>query len=85
MPEDEISPEQKEVERLVEQALASISEYCDTVHVFVTRYNGATGNTVHYSTGTGNWFARSGQIKDWLIKEDERTRKYARKYLDEDD
>lgn len=49
-----------------------LGEHFDTVMIFTTRHEAGTrGGTVNAHWGSGNWFARYGQIRHWLIKEDE--------------
>lgn len=64
--------------KLVREACESLSEHFDTVQVFATRYDSNLDQgTVNVLWGTGNWFARYGQIRTWLIKKDAETRKDA--------
>ena len=64
----------KEMARL-DAALQTLSEHFDTCHIFCTRHeSGELDGTLHLSKGTGNWYARLGQIHEWLIAEMEATR-----------
>jgi hypothetical protein len=55
----------------VQDAIDTLGEWFDTVQIHVTRNTGEKdGNTLSISRGTGNWFARYGQIHDWLIRQD---------------
>ncbi len=77
--------EQQEKEqdlKLVNQALNTLGEHFDSVHIFVTRHLGQDG-TANINKGVGNWFARAGQIRDWCIRADESTRFDMRKDLSE--
>lgn len=57
--------------QLLEQAIQLIGEHFDTVHIFVTRHEPEIEDgTVHCQKGTGNWFARYGSIKEWVIREE---------------
>lgn len=49
----------------------------DTIHIFATKYS--DDDTASFQVGIGNWKARIGQIKDWIIEQDEMTRENARK------
>lgn len=40
----------------------------DTVQIFVTRET-SDGCTVAASTGAGNWYARIGQVRSWLVQQ----------------
>lgn len=63
---------EQDMERLKE-ATEKLLEFFDNVQVFATRYDGKDG-TVSAKYGGGNWFARYGQVREWLIKEDESAR-----------
>lgn len=66
----------------VKDACEVLAEHFDSVHIFTTRLKDdeAPGDrgTVHITWGSGNWFTRYGQIKSWLIKQDEQSRKEVR-------
>jgi len=55
--------------KIVESAARCLMEHFDTVQVFVTRYE--KENTTMLATGFGNWFARHGQVSQWLQREEE--------------
>jgi hypothetical protein len=55
-----------------------LSEHFDSVQVFATRHEPTDGGTINVNFGAGNWFARKGQVGEWLIKADERSREEAR-------
>jgi len=60
----------------VQSAIDALGEHFDTVQILTTRHEeGSDGGTVNVSLGSGNWFARYGQCREWLIKQEERTRK----------
>lgn len=59
----------------IQAALDLLSEHFDTVMVFATRHEPTTQDgTISAHRGVGNWFARYGQIKMWLLKEEENER-----------
>lgn len=64
--------------KLVQLAVDQLIEHFDTVQVLVTRCNGDEDGTVSVSLGAGNWFARYGHVKDWIVKEEEKVRKEVR-------
>jgi hypothetical protein len=45
-----------------------IMEHTDaeTVQIFITKYVPENASTANYTYGLGNWFARKGQIQDWV-------------------
>lgn len=64
---------------MVKRAVESLGEHFDTVHIFTTRHDPESeGGTVNISWSAGNWFARYGQISEWLIKSNERSKKFVR-------
>lgn len=65
--------------KILQCVLAQLSEHFDTAQVFVTRYEPQEGNTVTANRGTGNFHARTGQVREWLVKADELGRIETRK------
>jgi len=59
-------------------AAESLGEHFDTVHIFVTRYESQNEGTTNIHRGIGNFYARYGQIKEWLTREEEQARIEAR-------
>jgi len=64
----------------VRKHVEDLAEHFDTVHVFVTRAGEGDDDqsTLNINIGTGNWFARLGFVKDWIIRQDEYTRQDCR-------
>lgn len=44
--------------------------HVDTVQIFVTKHDGSEIGTTQMTWGEGNFFARYGQIDQWLKNED---------------
>lgn len=64
----------------LDDALRTLSEHFDSVHIFATRHEPTTeGGTLSVERGTGHWNARIGQIKEWVIMQDEFVKVHARK------
>ncbi len=60
---------------LLQKHVNELSEHFDTVQIFVTRHEIGTDNgTVGACRSAGNWYARLGQVREWLIQQDERAR-----------
>lgn len=57
---------------------AKLLEHFDTVQIFVTREKGEDSSTVNAHCGGGNWFARYGQVRNWMVQADEETREKVR-------
>lgn len=69
-----------EEEKLVKKAADELGEMFDSVQIFVSRHeSGEHNGTIRINKGTGNWFTRYGQVREWLIREDETSRIGARK------
>lgn len=64
----------------VEEAVRILEEHFDTIQVFATRHEaGEKDGTVNINLGSGNWFARYGQVKEWCVRVEEDTRISRRK------
>ena len=61
----------------LKQHAAAMAEHFDTVQIFATRHEQNAG-TVHCAWGSGNFYARAGQVAAWLAKQDEDERDSAR-------
>lgn len=59
------------------RALDTLIERFETVTIFATKHE--TEDSSSYCVGRGNWFARYGQVRNWLIKREEETRCGVRK------
>lgn len=80
MADERMSSEGEADMERVEKCAQQLGEHFDTVQILVSRHEpGTEDGTVNISYGLGNWFARFGQVRDWLIKTDERTREYVRR------
>lgn len=63
----------------INAALDQLGEHYDAVQIFCSRHeSGEEGGSIHFSFGCGNWFARYGQIRNWLVAEEEGTRIHVR-------
>lgn len=74
-----MSDQKDEDMKLIEHHAAILSEHFDTVEIITTRHQPNTGDkdengTVMCNSGTGNYFARYGSVKEWLLRNDERSR-----------
>jgi hypothetical protein len=62
------------VVKCVDSHVAQLMEHFDAVQIFVSRHDGETGNTGSIHRGGGNWYARVGQVQEWLSEADEDVR-----------
>lgn len=64
--------------KLLEEHVNLLMEHFDSVQIFVTRKSDDAEGTVNANKGDGNWFARYGQVKDWITRSEERSREEVR-------
>lgn len=57
--------EEQEMQILKNHCLM-LSEHFDTVQIFATRHISNEKGTIQCATGSGNFFARFGQVQFWL-------------------
>lgn len=65
---------------LVKAASAGLCEHFDSVQIFATKR--VNESTISAVWGDGNYWARIGVVKDWVLKEDQRSRIEASKDSD---
>ncbi len=69
--------EQKERDhKVLDSVLAGLSEHFDNVQIIATRSDGT--DTLVIDRGTGNWYARYGAVREWIIIQEERTKIHTR-------
>lgn len=61
-------------EKALEQAIKILSEHFETVSIFTSNYVGGDKDTEFRYAGYGNWFARFGQLVEWVEKQHHRAR-----------
>jgi hypothetical protein len=72
---DDVPKEMAEAGRLVTDFISKVSEHVDSVTVFINkRRDDGKDGTLHMINGSGNWYARFGQIADWV--EDQKAAHY---------
>lgn len=59
--------------KILKSHTAQLMEHFETVQILCSRHIGDDG-TVSCTWGSGNWFARYGQVKEWITKQEEGTR-----------
>lgn len=75
-----MSDRSEEQKQRVQAAINLLIEHFDTVQIFVTKHEPISEQgTVSIAIGDGNWHARAGQVSDWLVKQEERTRQAVRR------
>lgn len=67
-----------DIER-IQKCIDQLSEHFDSVQVFCTRHEmGTDDGTINCTQGQGNWFARYGQIRAWVVRMEESDREQMR-------
>lgn len=68
-------------EIVIDECLNKLAEHYDCVQIFASRHDVDDNEkkTLGSDRGKGNWFARYGQVKEWVIREEEATRINTRK------
>lgn len=75
----EISADHPDWKRL-EEAVDALQEHFEAVHVFATRHETETeasdgeSGALAFCLGRGNYYARYGLIREWMLRQDERSR-----------
>ncbi len=65
----------RDVER-VSNAAAALAEHFDSVQIIATRCDDGCTSMTH--AGKGNWYAREASLREYLLKQDERSRESIR-------
>jgi hypothetical protein len=65
---DEISEQE---EQIVREAKGKLLEHFDSVRIFVTRHGGPKSQTSYFDSGGGNFLAQLGQVRMWLMMQEE--------------
>lgn len=60
--------------KIMSDHVAMLSEHFDNVQIFTSRID-ADGDTEFHDKGGGNYYARTGQVRHWLIQQDAISRK----------
>lgn len=68
-----------EAQALVDRITAELGEHFESVRIFASyKSEQGTGNTIGFNSGVGNLYAQLGQVREWLLKQDEFVRADAR-------
>jgi hypothetical protein len=83
---DVTTDEDERLRELVRRHVAQLSEHFDAVHIFVSAKQSVDGRpaTGTFDLGAGNWYARLGQVREWLVGQDEVTRHRVRQVMNAD-
>lgn len=67
----------EEQQAMVNRTADSLSEHFDSVQIFVTKHSGGAERSDSYETGRGNFYARLGQVMEFLSIQDQYQRNWA--------
>ncbi len=79
MSDNASSNEHSELVKMIDKHVNELAEHFDGVHIFVNRNEGHADQSRGINRGAGNWFARYGQIREWVVYEEQRIRECAKR------
>lgn len=74
--------ERKKSSELVRETARKLGENFDSVLILATSHDEA--GTIRYEFGVGNYYARLGQLREFIIQMDEEIRQQKREQMRED-
>ncbi len=82
-----MTPEEiNHIKKEVDDAASKLAEHVDSVIIFVTKQgDGSSSNTFSCFTGRGNFYAQIGQVREWVIRQNEYVKLEARNQDDEEE
>jgi hypothetical protein len=78
-----VTPDEKL--EIVKRHTAALMEHFDSVQIFATKNDEAEETTQAFNHGNGNWYARYGQIQEWMTQQSERAAIQIRKEDDREE
>lgn len=79
MTNEEMERDLDEAEKLLDEHVAKLMEHWENVQIFCSRTVDGGQFTCGVNRGAGNYYAREGQVRQWLTEEDEVSRRMGRK------
>ncbi len=68
--QDELNNTKERDHAMLKRHVAQLAEHFETVQIFATRHSAEHDGTVGAQWGEGNWYARYGQVKEWVVREE---------------
>lgn len=56
----------EEVRQFIRKCVEMLGQKFDSVQIFASKHHKKTGKTFHAAAGLGNWYARYGQVTEWV-------------------
>ena len=74
---DNLTPEEKKqkLQGIVKAHCGALLEHFDSVQIFTVKNNKDEKLSTSFHWGSGNYFSRYGQVKQWVIGEEELTKR----------
>lgn len=70
-PDENDLKETAELDRLAQEAVDKLLEHADAVQLFATKkLENGKGETYRHVLGEGNYFARYGMVRVWMIEQE---------------
>lgn len=60
------SGDSEEIQNFIRKCVEMLGKRFDAVQVFASKHDNKTGKTFHAAAGLGNWYARYGQVTEWV-------------------
>lgn len=70
---------------VVDRMVKRLRQHCDAVQVVAVKFDDESGDTHTVTDGAGNWQARCGAMRAWVIRAEEEVRHDARRVAESDD
>jgi hypothetical protein len=67
--------------RAIKESVIKLRDRFDSVQVFATRHSGDDGGTINCRWGSGDFFARYGHVRLWVMREEDAELKQGRDAL----
>lgn len=68
---DAIDPDEaEEAVKILDRHVNQLMEHFESVQIFVSKHRPNKDSTLVVQRGDGNWFARYGQVRAWMVREE---------------
>ena len=78
MEQEERKKIRDEAVKLLDEHVAKLTEHFENVQIFCSRVTDGGELTFGLQRGAGNFYAREGQVREWLTEKDEQAREEGR-------
>lgn len=78
------SEQRQRDDEILEKFTNQLAEHFENVQIFVSYRDSQLDGTVSASKGAGNWNARYGHVKEWIVTQEQRFREAVRKEFEDE-